>query len=135
MKANFYFSVFFLLLSHLSFSQSDEDFSYATSSKDGIDYFVYIEKTEYDGSKSIWVKSTKPIKTIKNKKGKTVKTGGGKTLTFMKIDCSERTFDILETIEYDKSGNVVKSYNDYSYGNRIVPGSIMTGIHGYVCDN
>lgn len=70
MKIKFLTTIIILLISNIAFSQSDEEFLLASTSIDGTDYYVYLEKTNYDGSKEIWVKNTKPIKSIKNKKRK-----------------------------------------------------------------
>ncbi len=123
-----------LLFINVSYSQSDEDFNYATTSKDGTEYYVYIEKTT-DYSKEIWVKSLIPAKTIKNKKGKYVKVGGGYNLAFIIISCSKKKYDITQTISYDKNGEVTDNNDFISYDERIVPGSVMSGIYNFVCNN
>lgn len=130
----FFISSIFFLISNLGFSQSDSDFRYATSDTKGGDYYVYVEKTEY-GSKEIWIKKIEPEKTIKNKKGKYIKTGGRHTLSFVIINCSNREFDVKQRITYDKTGNVVENNDFPSYGNKIVPGSVMSGIYDFVCNN
>lgn len=132
MKAKLFFSFLFLYFANLSFSQTDEDFILAASAKDGSEYYVYIEKVNYD-SKDIWVKNPIPVKSVKNKKGKLIKSGGGYTLAFMKVNCSDREYDLIQTIAYDKNGNVKENYENDSYGNKVIPGSIMSGIFEYVC--
>lgn len=131
MKKILYLMLF--LTSTIAFSQSDEDFSYVTSDVKNNDYYVYIEKTNYS-TVDAWIKKVEPIKTIKNKKGKIVKTGGGHTLQFIQMNCSEREFDIKESITYNKNGEVVSS-NDYpSYNNKVVPGTVMAGILKAICN-
>ena len=130
--AKFFFFSIFLLMSNYGFSQSDNDFLYARSDTKGGDYYVYIEKAEY-GSKEIWIKKTEPLKTVKNKKGKYVKTGGGHTLQFVIIDCSNRKYDVKQRITYDKSGDVVDNNDFPSYDNKVIPGSVMSGIFDFVC--
>jgi len=132
MKIKLFFNLVFLLIFSLSFSQSDEDFEYAAKDVNGSEYYVYIEKVNYS-TKDVWIKVTKPLKTIKNKKGKYVKTGGGYTLTFMTINCDERKFDIMESHTYDKNGNVISNDDFPSYNNKVVPGSVMSGVFSFTC--
>lgn len=132
MKTKFLLSILFILIFNFSFSQSDDDFNYAASDNKGNDYYVYIEKVNYS-TKEIWIKKTDPIKTIKNKKGKYVKTGGGYTLSFLIVNCSDKEYDSKQTIKYNKSGDVVDSNDFPSYSNKVVPGSVMSGIFDFVC--
>lgn len=135
MKTKLFITFIFFLITNYSFSQSDEDFQLASVATDGTEYYVYVEKTAYDGTKEIWVRSTKAIKSIKNKKGKIVKTGGEKTLTFMKIDCTEREYDVIEIVIYNRQGNVISQDQDYDSSKKIVPGSVMSGIYDFVCSD
>ena len=134
MKKKLFFTLVFSLFCTLSFSQSDEDFKYATSDVNGSDYYVYIEKVNYS-TKEIWLKVVKPTKKVKNKKGKYVETGGGHTLSFMTINCNEKKFDITETHSYDKNGNVIRNNNYPSYDNKVVPGSVMSGVFSFACSD
>jgi hypothetical protein len=133
MKTKLFFTIAFLLFFNLSFSQLGENFSYATSGTDGTDYFVLIEKVT-DSSKEVWVKKINPTKTVKNKKGNYIKTGGGHSMTFIIIDCSEKKYDIKERIAYDRNGKVIRNDDFPVYENRIVPGSVMSGIYNFVCN-
>ena len=76
MKRKLFIGVLVLFFNVLTYSQTDDDFTYAAEGVDGSEYYYYIEKIN-DFSKDVWIKSTKPLKTIKNKKGKYIKTGGG----------------------------------------------------------
>ena len=123
----------FLASTTTIFAQSDEEFTYATSDKQGDNYYVYIESTESNYSK-VWIKSITTEKSYKNKKGKLVKTGGGKTMTFVKINCSDREYDSIESTTYNKSGSVI-NYRDYPiYNEKVIPGSVMSGIFRTVCN-
>ncbi len=75
MIKNLYILLSILLFVNVSYSQSNEDFNYVTTSIDGVEFYVYIEK-DTDYTKEIWVKGLTPTKTIKNKKGKYVTVGG-----------------------------------------------------------
>ncbi len=123
------------LLSSLSLSaQTDEDFELASVSSDGTSYYVYIEKTNFDNSKNTWIKYTSPIKKIKNKKGKIIETGGEKTLMFMKIDCEDHEYDLLNITVYKKNGELKHSDDTYEFGNKIIPGSVISNIYDHVCN-
>ena len=87
---------------------------------------------EIFNTKNFWVKMTNPIKTIKNKSGKYIKSGGGYTLQFMKLDCSYKTYSATDGVTYNSSGKVVRETFDL-YNERVIPGSIMEGIYRYVC--
>lgn len=133
MKTNF----FLALLLFLSFSKiysQNEDFTYVTSSTNGEDYSVLIKKID-DYSTEIWVKNTVPIKSRKTKSGKIIKTGGGYKLTFMSIKCGDSTYDLGESIAYDKNGNVTSTTDIPSYDKRVVPGSVMSAIYDFVCSD
>lgn len=134
MKTKLYSTIALLSFFNLCFSQSDEAFSYAASGTDGADYFVLIEKVS-DSSKEVWVKKSNPTKTVKTKKGKYIKTGGGHSMTFFIINCSEKKYDIKERIVYDRYGKVTSNDDFPVYENRIVPGSVMSGIYNFVCNN
>lgn len=118
-----------------SFSQ--EDFKYATSSKDGTDYYIKIvEKDSEYGllPLKVWVKNTNKTKTFKNKKGKLVTTGGGYTLVLMEISCRSKTYIIKQSVTYNNAGNVTESDDNYSpISKEIVPGSVMEGIFDSAC--
>ncbi|RZJ33826.1 MAG: hypothetical protein EOO51_12365 [Flavobacterium sp.] len=133
MKTNQYLIALFILLSAAtSYGQTDEDFSLASIGTDGTEYYVFIEKSNYS-TKDIWVKYTENVRSIKNKKGKMVKIGGEKTMSFMTINCSEREYDLIQTTVYSRDGTFLKQREIRDYGNKIVPGSVMAGICDYVC--
>lgn len=114
-------------------NETDSDgFKYVAKSKDGSIYSVIIEKTTY-GNTEIWVKNTIPLKTIKNSKGKLVKSGGGHVLTYMVVNCDDKEFTIEEKVIYNSKGDVVKSDKIGSFNNKIVPGSVMSAIYSNIC--
>ena len=120
----------FILSANLIYSQPDADYKYVTSSVDGDEYFVFIEQVLTNGTKEFWLKSKKPLK---NPDGKKRKDGGETTLMLVRMDCTTREYDNLEVINYDKKGKVKATARNVSFDNRIVPGSVMTGIYNYVC--
>lgn len=124
----------FFLFNTFAYSQTDEDFISVATAKDGTEYYVYIEKAEYS-TKSIWVKHTTPLKSFKNKKGKMVKSGGEKTLSFMTVDCAEREYTIQQSFLYNRNGDLKQEQDIPSYGNKVVPGSIMSAIYNFVCSD
>src|SRR6218665_908345 len=102
MKKLFYLT-FFILIYNFSFSQSNDNFTYLSlvSDNKGSEYSFYIEK-EYYSSKEVWIKKIESEKTVKNSKGKYIKTGGKQILQFMSINCSEYEFHVKQTISYDR---------------------------------
>lgn len=131
-----FISLYILLFVNVSYSQSYEDFNYVTTSIDGSEFYVYIEKNT-GNTKEVWVKNLKPTKTIKNKKGKYVKVGGSYDLIFYTLYCSQKKYDATQIVSYNKYGNVTKNSNSdfQSYDNRVIPGSVMSLIFDYVCNN
>lgn len=126
--------VFTLFINALAFAQSNDDFTYAATDTSNIDFYFLIEKVT-DSYKEVWIKAISPEKTIKNKKGKYIKTGGGHKLSFMNIYCDDRKFDALETVSYDKNGKVTGSNYEPNYDNRVIPGSVMSAIFESICGN
>ncbi|TRX12510.1 hypothetical protein FNW11_02950 [Flavobacterium gawalongense] len=128
------FLIMFFFMTTFSFSQSNDNFTYLCTVSDNkeSEYYFYIEKVNYN-SKEVWIKKIEPEKTVKNKKGKYIKTGGKEILQFMSINCSEYEFDVKQTISYDRNGNVIKNDTSQNYGNKVVPGSVMAGIFEGVC--
>ena len=132
MKIFFLNIIFIITFNLLSFAQSDEEFIYSTSDVQGSKYYIYIENKE-SGNDKVWIKRLDPEKTIKNKNGKIIKIGGGSTLNFVKINCSDKEYDQIEKIVYSKSGGVISSNDYHSFGNKVIPGSVMSGIFNSVC--
>ena len=127
------FTLLFLIVSCHTFSQSDNDFQYVTSSQSGKEIYIHFEKDNY-GTKEFWLKMTEPVKTTKSKSGKIIKTGGGYTIEYIKMNCSEKEFSSSYTTKYDKNGNPtsLSSYYDV-HDQKIVPGSVMSGVYRYIC--
>lgn len=112
----------------------DDGFQYVTTSKEGSNYSILIEKSEFNTTE-IWVKNSVPLKTKKNSKGKLIKIGGGYVMTYMAINCEDKEFNIEEKVSYNSKGEVINSDKFGSYGNKIVPGSVMSAIYKFVCNN
>jgi hypothetical protein len=128
------FAFLLLIISNKSFSQSDDEFQYVGESVNGDEVYIHFEKENY-GTKEFWIKWILPVKSTKNKNGKIIKSGGGYVLEYCKIDCSEKTYSISDTIKYDKNGNVIANNYSETYQQKVVPGSMMNGIHRFICEN
>jgi len=116
-----------------SFSQNDE-FQYVTSTKDGTEIYLYFEK-DNDGIKEFWLKMINPIKTVKNKKGKLIKTGGDSSVQFYKLNCSEKRYSTSDGVIYDREGKVIQKIYINSYDDKIIPGTVLNVVYRYVCEN
>lgn len=127
------FTFLLLLISFISYSQSSDDFIYVTTSVDKNDFYVLLEKND-DNTKEFWLKSVNPTKYVKGKNGKRVLTGGGYSLEYIIMDCSDKTYSTSNMVSYQK--NKVTSRPDYlnTFNERIIPGSVMSAVYLYVCD-
>jgi hypothetical protein len=123
--------LFFIVYSK-SFSQND-DFQYVVSAKDGTEVYVLFEKDNY-GIKEFWVKMIPPFKNVKNKKGKLIKTGGGYTLEFFKMNCSDKTYSTSDGIKYNQNGDVVQTNYYETFDEKIIPGTVLSGVYKYICE-
>lgn len=124
--------IIFFIITCKSFSQNDE-FQYVTSSKDGTEVYLYFEKGN-DQIKEFWLKIIDPTKTVKNKKGQSIKTGGDSIVQFYKLDCSEKRYSTSDGVLYDRNGKVVKKIYVDSYDDKIIPGTILSAVYRYVCE-
>ena len=123
----------FILVANLIYCQApDAEYKYVTSATDGTKYFVYMEKAGGDGIKYFWMKTEIPLKDLKGKK---LKEGGTTILRLIRMKCSNRLWDNLEMIKYDKKGRVSTTNKNVSFDNGIIPGSVMTGVYDFVCGN
>ena len=130
MRPKIFITLVFIFLTNLIYSQiTAGGYKLATTSTDGTEYFVDIYRI-VNGTKDIWVKNQKPLK---DPKGKKVKNGGQITLMHLRMDCSNKEYDNLEIIIYDKTGRETSDTKNVSFKNQIVPGSVMTGIYDFVC--
>lgn len=126
-----------LLFATISYSQNEDGFEYIGDSNDGTQYFVKIEKINFN-SKDTWLKWIEPTKTVKNKKGKYVKIGGGHTLMAVKFYCEDKIYESTDCYVYDRNGNL-KSHIDMSnfrdkYEERIIPGTHIESVFNHVCE-
>lgn len=128
------FTLLILTISSKAFSQTDDEFQYVTSSNSGIEVYIHFEKDNY-GTKEFWLKMTEPIKTTKNKSGKIIKTGGGYSLEYITMDCSEKEYGSSDAVKYDRNGNPTQRPDYYdTQGEKIIPGSVMSAVHKYICE-
>ena len=124
--------IILFIISSKSFSQNDE-FQYVTSTKDGTEIYLYFEK-DNDGVKEFWLKMINPIKTVKNKKGKLIKTGGDSSVQFYKLNCSEKRYSTSDGVIYDREGKVTQKIYIDSYDDKIIPGTVLSAVYRYVCE-
>jgi len=131
MKKIFFLTLFIIIYSK-SFSQNEE-FQYVTSTKDGSDVYLYFER-DNNGTKEFWLKIINPIKTIKNKKGQLIKSGGDSSVQFYKLDCSEKRYSTSDGVIYDRNGKVSQKIYIDSYNDKIIPGTVLSAVYRYVCE-
>ena len=136
------FFIFLFLLPVTIFSQ--DSFEYVTKATDNSKYYVKIVDTNVSGNQvicDIWVKIEKPSKQRKNKYGKIISVGGGKTLNFIKFYINENgsnQYSRITTTEYNSAGNV--TYQDqkeeiFAEKEYVIPGSVMEAIEKYISEN
>jgi hypothetical protein len=127
------FTLLILTISSKTFSQTDDEFQYVTSSKSGNEVYIHFEKDNH-GTKEFWLKMTEPIKTTKNKSGKIIKSGGGYSLEYITMDCSEKEYASSNAVKYDRNGNPTHRPEYYdTHGKKIIPGSVMSAVHKFIC--
>lgn len=126
-------TILFFISSSKSFSQND-DFQYVTSTKDGTGIYLYFEK-DNDGIQEFWLKVINPIKTVKNKKGKLIKTGGDSSVQFYKLNCPEKRYSTSDGVIYDRDGKVIQKIYIDSYDDKIIPGTVLSAVYRYVCES
>ena len=126
------FTAFLLIVFSKSFSQTDE-FQYVTLGQDGTEVYLFFER-DNDGYKEFWLKLVSPTKTVKNKKGKLIKTGGDSTLQFYKLDCSEKTYSTSDGVIYNRNGEAIKKIYINSYDDKIISGTILSAVYKFVCE-
>lgn len=113
---------------------SQDGFTYATTAKDGTEFYYKIKDIDNGFSTEVWIKSYEKAKKVKNKKGKYITVGGGYTLSLLEIFCYSQTYKIKALVKYNSRGQVVSSDNIGSViSENIVPGSVMESIYNEVC--
>lgn len=109
-----------------------QEFTYATTSKRGIDFYYKIE-SENMFEKTIWLKSEVPLKRVKLKSGKYTTSGGGYDLSYMTINCRTMKYSKDKLYIYDRNGNLKHQYDEYDFNEPIVPGTVLDGVRRAVC--
>lgn len=51
----------------------------------------------------------------------------------MKINCSERKYNLIQTVVYNRLGNVTSEAENFDFDKKIIPGSVMSGIYDFIC--
>jgi hypothetical protein len=81
----------------------------------------------------IWMKvEFTPIK-AKKKNGEDITLYKGSQLTYMSINCQEKTTDMYNYVEYDPKGILIKKVDLSEFGTKIIPESISEAIYYKVC--
>jgi hypothetical protein len=130
------FTLFLLLNFSFSFSQED-GFTFFQIDGKKVEYYYFIEKSEtisYNNKYvKVWIKNVFPLKTVKNKNGKYVKTGGDEIKCLISFICGESTYDMIYGIEYDKNGKVTHENKEEQNGNIFIPGTILYELKKELC--
>lgn len=122
----------FLFLSFFAYSQSNVEYTYVATTDDGVEFYLYVENSDrFDVG--LWLKEIKPFKTIKNKQGKNIQSGGGYTLSFITIICDERTFSISKVVKYNIQNKIISNKESMGVLHKIIPGSVMGVVRASVC--
>jgi hypothetical protein len=129
---------FFILLNfNFSFSQEDDGFIYYGTGSGNTEYYYNIEKSQilsYNNKiMDVWIKSVNPIKTVKNKNGKYIKTGGEQTLRLIEFVCDNSTYNIKFVIQYDKNDKVIFEDNDLQFDMQFIPGTVYNELKKTIC--
>ena len=125
-----------LLICTLTYSQEDSSWKYLGDSTDGSEIFMKLED-DSSNYKEAWIKTKKPFSSKKNKQGKIVKTGGGYTMGFWKVNCSEKTYSITNRITYNSKGNAISEGEEYydPRDERVIPDTVGEAIFSNICNN
>lgn len=128
-------TLFFLLSSLITFSQTDEEgYEYISIDPQGQKWYIKIDKIN-DGKIDLWVKNTRLKKTLINKNSKKTKTVYvGYQLSFISLNCEQKTYNSTDYIIYDKNGNVLESGDQFIYGKRIFPNSFIDDVRNKICE-
>ncbi len=107
-------------------------FVIATLSKEKM-YSVKFDSKNSFGIR-FWIKEVYKHRRIKNKKGKWVEyQKKDYTLSLINLDCSNREYEIIETINYDGKGNVKNSIEGDGNIAHIAPNSIFESFSELFC--
>jgi hypothetical protein len=128
-------TLFFLLSSLITFSQTDEEgYEYISIDPQGQKWSIKIDKID-NGKIDLWVKNTRLKKILINKNSKKRKTVNvGFQLSFISLNCEQKTYDSTDYIIYDKNGNVVESGDQFIYEKRIFPNSFIDNVRNKICE-
>ena len=128
-------TLFFLLSSLITFSQTDEEgYEYISIDPQGQKWSIKIDKID-NGKIDLWVKNTRLKKILINKNSKKRKTVNvGFQLSFISLNCEQKTYDSTDYIIYDKNGNVVESGDQFIYEKKIFPNSFIDNVRNKICE-
>ena len=79
------------------------------------DYYLRLNKTNYDGTKKVWIKSVSKNLESVSKTGKKVSLPNGYRLMLQEYNCSDRQTRMLSLTDYNSNGDVFSSHKFESY--------------------
>ena len=134
MKNN-YLAICLLIFTSM-FAQENNEWKYIANAQDGSEIYVKMESTN-SYLKEAWVKMTNPVKSNKTKTGKIIKSGGGYSLGYWKVNCEEKTFSLSSRMTYSSKGNVISQGEEYNdpRDERIIPDTVGEAIFKYICNS
>ena len=129
---------FFILLNiNFSFSQEEDGFTFFGINEEKAEYYYFIEKSDIISYNNkyikVWIKTVFPLKTVKNKNGKYVKTGGGEIKCLISFICGESTYDMIFAIDYDKNGKVKYEHKEEKKDEIFIPGTVFYELKKELC--
>jgi hypothetical protein len=110
------------------------EYGHIASTKNGSEMYIKVEERNSEFTE-FWLKTTIPIKKVKNKSGKLTTTGGGHDLLLVKIYCKQNYYDIEKKLRYSKNGNVVSQDNVPEFQQRIIPETTLDIARDYICND
>lgn len=125
----------FLFFSSFIYAQENMNWKYLGDTNDGSEIYMKIENND-SYQKHAWIKTKKAFSSKKNKKDKIIKIGGGSTIGYWIVNCSEKTYSITNRISYNSKGTVISEsdqYNDPS-DERVIPDTVGEAIFTNICN-
>lgn len=121
-----------LILPSLTFAQSE--WVLIGESVSHVEFWIKdFNKTYSPDVLSGWVKTINPDKNIKNKKGKLITVNGKSSVSNWEINCSQKEYNLKQTINYTSNGEITDSYNSYTGWMRVAPDSMAEGVLREAC--
>lgn len=116
------------------YSQNEPNgFTYYSTNPQGEKFYYKIE-SQNDEVIELWIYSDRLINSVNKKSKKTIKSPNGHQVVFAKIYCLKNVYDLLETVVYDKKGNIIVETSQDKYGAKIFPDSSIENLKNKVCN-